>query len=499
MKSEPGIQEGSAADALRSVWAIEDTAQLMESCDRVFGTVTILAGLVAGIFWALGSVGVLTPLLLLALPLLNLPLSLVASAANRFRVERARLLINLAVTSAAYALMDGPFERFWLLCLLGVTGQALIWPVLTRRETSGHIVTLLFVGALLLVSAVAFDEPRWGEAGMQATALLLVGFVTSKASARLSGSIVVARQQHRVAANRAEELDAAVARLAEAQERLVGLSRSAGMAEVATGVLHDVGNLLNSVNVSTQLIHESLQTSRLRTLRELSRLLAEHSGDLHAFLARDERGQSVVPLLALLSDHLEAERQALLGENREMRKRLEHIQGLVGRHHDYERTDGSAEACTLRQLVDDALTLSAGSRTSGDLDFVRELQPTPELLIDRHRALHILVNLVTHARRAVPGDGRPRQLTIRGGLRSPGRFFVEVVEHTLNIAPAGPGPQAVPLVHAEGSGSALRHATETAAALGGVVLACGPGQGRGACLTVELPMQPPSGRRQFAA
>ena len=38
--------------------------------------------------------------------------------------------------------------------------------------------------------------------------------------------------------------------LEKLNKQLVDTSRQAGMAEVATGVLHNVGNVLNSVNVS---------------------------------------------------------------------------------------------------------------------------------------------------------------------------------------------------------------------------------------------------------
>src|SRR5882762_2050948 len=50
--------------------------------------------------------------------------------------------------------------------------------------------------------------------------------------------------------------------LKELTTQLVEASRQAGMAEVATGVLHNVGNVLNSVNLSATLIREKLQQSR---------------------------------------------------------------------------------------------------------------------------------------------------------------------------------------------------------------------------------------------
>jgi hypothetical protein len=53
---------------------------------------------------------------------------------------------------------------------------------------------------------------------------------------------------------------------AELENSINSLSRlrRAGMAEVATGVLHNVGNVLNSVNVSAMLIVDRLSKSTSR-------------------------------------------------------------------------------------------------------------------------------------------------------------------------------------------------------------------------------------------
>ncbi len=55
----------------------------------------------------------------------------------------------------------------------------------------------------------------------------------------------------------------AEARLGEMHRTLVDVSRQAGMAEIATGVLHNVGNTLNSVNISTGLVMDQLRQSRV--------------------------------------------------------------------------------------------------------------------------------------------------------------------------------------------------------------------------------------------
>ena len=63
--------------------------------------------------------------------------------------------------------------------------------------------------------------------------------------------------------------------LRDSQQRLLETSRLAGMAEVATGVLHNVGNVLNSVNVSAGLVVEKLRRSKVPNLGKAAALLTE--------------------------------------------------------------------------------------------------------------------------------------------------------------------------------------------------------------------------------
>ena len=93
-------------------------------------------------------------------------------------------------------------------------------------------------------------------------------------------------------------LKEAEAQLRETQQRLIETSRLTGMAEVATDVLHNVGNVLNSVNVSASLMMDRLRESRTANLAKVASLLKEHERQHWAsFLRSDPRGKQV-PVLS---------------------------------------------------------------------------------------------------------------------------------------------------------------------------------------------------------
>lgn len=95
--------------------------------------------------------------------------------------------------------------------------------------------------------------------------------------------------------------------LEDLHKRLLVASRQAGMAEVATNVLHNVGNVLNSVNVSASLVSQQIKTSKCVKLGQVAALLTEHAGDLASFLT-GPRGKHVPGYLQELGAHLVHER-----------------------------------------------------------------------------------------------------------------------------------------------------------------------------------------------
>ena len=64
------------------------------------------------------------------------------------------------------------------------------------------------------------------------------------------------------------------------------------MAEVAAGVLHNVGNVLSSVTASAAHLSEQLRASNGAQLASLLSTLREYAHDLPAFLASDPAGQT---------------------------------------------------------------------------------------------------------------------------------------------------------------------------------------------------------------
>jgi PAS domain S-box-containing protein len=280
-------------------------------------------------------------------------------------------------------------------------------------------------------------------------------------------------------------------RLGEMHRSLLDVSRQAGMAEMATGVLHNVGNALNSVNVSVNLLAERLQQSRVQGLRKATGLLAEHASDLASFLGGDVRGRQLPSYLQALSGQLATERDELLEEVHTLQKSVEHIKSVVSMQQAHARFSGMVERLEVTPLLDDALRLHAESFASMGIEVRREYNEVPLVRLDRHKLLQILLNLLSNARHALLESGRPdKLLTIRVERTVTQRLRITVADNGVGIAPED-APRLFTqgfTTKKDGHGFGLHISALAAAEMDAFLSCASEGRGQGATFTIDLPV-----------
>lgn len=282
---------------------------------------------------------------------------------------------------------------------------------------------------------------------------------------------------------------------AEALNRqLFHLSREAGMAEVASSVLHNVGNVLNSVSVSLGVATEKVNHLKATSLVQVAALLEQHAGDLPAFLTEHPQGSRVPQFLGQLAGHIAAEQQALLRELASLQKNLEHINDIVAMQQNYATAGGVIEVLPLADVIEDALRMNAVACERHGARVVREFDPgLPPMSIDRNKILLILVNLIRNAKYACDEGGRPDKcITVRTRLSHPGRVAISVSDNGVGI-PEENLPRIFEhgfTTRKNGHGFGLHSSALAAQDMGGSLRVHSEGSGRGATFIIELPMVP---------
>ena len=310
--------------------------------------------------------------------------------------------------------------------------------------------------------------------------------------------------------HRTEELQKLVAAreqslnaLAEAQRQLIDLSRKAGMADIATGVLHNVGNVLNSVNVSANLLRNGLSPlhTHLALLTKTTTLLREQP-DLAGFLADDPRGRHIPRLLIELSSELSRHHQELLREVTHLSGNIDHIKQIVAVQQDYAKSGGLLQTVDPSELFAEALTITQASRQTHAITIEKAYPETSPGLIftDRHQAIQILVNFLTNAIQAVkplPESQRRIRLALQHrnerwqftveekGIGIPAENLQRIFQHGFTT-------------RKDGHGFGLHSGAIAARSLGGQIMVHSDGPNTGSCFTLELPESPPDSQPEPA-
>lgn len=288
------------------------------------------------------------------------------------------------------------------------------------------------------------------------------------------------------------ELKAAEDKLAEVHRQLLETSRQAGMAEVATSVLHNVGNVLNSVNVSATLVVDQIRESKASFVPKVGAMLQSHSEDLAAFLVSDSKGRMLPSYLATLGQELLEEQRTMTEELEHLRKNIEHIKEIVAMQQSFAKVSGVAETLALTDLVDDALRINASALSRHHVELVRDYQFQPTLTIDRHKLMQILVNLIRNAKYACDDGGSTDKKIIIRITRREQWVRIAVIDNGVGIPAAN-----LTRIFAhgfttrkDGHGFGLHSGALVARELGGSLTAESDGHNRGATFTVELPLDP---------
>ena len=224
------------------------------------------------------------------------------------------------------------------------------------------------------------------------------------------------------------------AEIAQLREELKLASRQASMAEVATGTLHNVGNVLTSINVSASLLGNRLRQSRVSYLSKALGLLREHRSNLAAFLLDDPKGKVLPSYLETLADHLAAENAEMLQEMDALSRNLEHVKEIVAMQQSYARLCGVLETLSVTDLVQDAIRMNIGAFERHGVTVVRQFAEVPLVTVDKHKVLQILVNLMRNAKYAMDELAPPeKRLTVAVTAKSE-KVIVSVADNGIGIS-----------------------------------------------------------------
>ena len=389
------------------------------------------------------------------------------------------------------------FYFFVLLALLVVFANPLV-VVLAAVTVALHHVVLYFV---IPSSVFNYEASLWAvvvHAGFVALETIAACFVARLFFDNAMGleQIIEARTEElRRETDERKRSEAAVA------DNRVRNARAAGMAEVATGVLHNVGNALNSVGVAASMIGDRLRRSKISGLTKANELLGAHTADLADFLTHSPQGKQLPGYLSKLGTSLHQERDEVLRELDGLQKGIAHMTAIVGTQQSLAKAGSGGtgtEPIKPALVFEEALALGLSADERKALKLKTDFGDGGPLELDRHRLIQILVNLIRNASHSVFGnDDAQLDLAVRLGND---RLRFEVRDNGVGIDPKN---KVKIFAHGfttrqDGHGFGLHASACAAMEMGGTLSCESAGVGHGATFCIDLPLTKTTARLEAA-
>ncbi len=281
-------------------------------------------------------------------------------------------------------------------------------------------------------------------------------------------------------------------KLIQTTKDLVNSSRKAGMAEVAIGILHNVGNSLTGANVKVQNLHQDFQLETPTThLEQLLELLKSKEHELGEFLSSDERGRKVLPYLDVISKELSVQHDAHKHMIALLRKDLSTLSQLIAKQQLHAKFTGTVEKIMLAECVEDVLAIQGFELEKYLVKVQKIYQPGLTLSSDRHKVLQILSNLMSNAIQAMHQNLGSRLILIKI-YRENDQVLVSITDNGIGITEE----QLTQMFHygyttkRSGHGFGLHSCSIDAKLLGGSLNCTSEGKDQGSTFILTLPIEP---------
>ena len=297
------------------------------------------------------------------------------------------------------------------------------------------------------------------------------------------------RLLHEQLDQRNTDLETAFKELQETQSQLMEVAHRAGMTEIATGVLHNVGNVLNSVNVSITILCDNLRKSRVASVTKLAELLNQHTADFARAAATDERLKKVPEYLNVLADALTTEQREMGTEVNNLAEKVQHIKNIIKAQQNYTRRVSFTEQIDLQVILEDLLAIHGPSLVKNAVKVERDYEDLPTATIEKSKLLQVLDNLVKNAIESMVANGDHRVLTLK--------MRANESRATISVSDTGRGITEEQLssmfrfgftTKTNGNGFGLHSSAIAMNEMGGTIKVHSDGLGTGATFTIELPL-----------
>jgi len=226
--------------------------------------------------------------------------------------------------------------------------------------------------------------------------------------------------------------------LMDLNKKIMDFSRRAGMADVATSILHNVGNILNSTNVSLSLLKEKLHQFPTSKLSQVIELMNNNFSNIGEYLLNDEKGKLIPAYLSEIVKVFNNQVEKFEIELSNLSIQIQHIKEIVTHQQTLSGISGIVECISMSELIDSSLQMTGIELGSDNIIVEKKYDFIPSIKIDRIKMLQLLTNLIQNAKDAFKDSKKnePKKIIIHAYQKNDSCFAIEISDNGVGIPKA---------------------------------------------------------------
>jgi signal transduction histidine kinase len=287
----------------------------------------------------------------------------------------------------------------------------------------------------------------------------------------------------------AREFDRMMEQLSEARSKLIEQSYYSGLAEMASGILHNARNTLSPMVGQISAIQDKINDAPLDNIK---RAVAE----LEAGSLDHEREESLNQYLKLGSSQMAALIQETGNQLKDISGYVAQIENILAEQDKFSHFEKALEPLHLGKILSEAATMMPQELQGAvSIEIDPGMSQLPTILAERVVLIQVFINLFNNAKESILRTANPAgQIRVNGEVeRDDG---VEVIH--VRIQDKGEGIDADTLKRifdrgfsnkkSKPSGNGLHWCGNILSAMNGKLYAESDGIGRGACFHLKIPV-----------
>jgi len=217
-------------------------------------------------------------------------------------------------------------------------------------------------------------------------------------------------------------------------KKLIDAARLAGRAEIANEVLHNAGNILNSIKVNLAILEKMLKQSKGPSLKQIAQLLDQPKEKLSKLLSNKKKGAKIPTLLKQLGKKINKHHSKIEQYVQDLKQHIDHITQIIKTPSQHTQISAYTEKITIDELINDVVKISENELIKHNITISILRSSIQASLLDRHKIMQILINLIQNAKDSLIETNIPHKyITIKTYLRDKKTINIEVIDNGLGI------------------------------------------------------------------